>query len=864
MIQDPVAVASTSAPTHASGLTEQDPWPGLASYHEEDTAFFAAREAECDELEERVLQNRLTVLHGLSGLGKSSLLRAGLFPALRARQCLPVYLRLNFAPDAQALIDQVFAAIEAAAREARAKPPVRQDAETLWEYFQRHGNAFWSERNRLLTPVLAFDQFEEIFTLGVERRAEESKVFLEAIADLAEGRAPQAVKARLDRSPAEAARAFDFSRSACRVLLSLREDYLAHLEDLRHLMPTLGNRMRLRPLNGIQALAVVRNPGGSLVTKNVAERIVAAVAGARQRERPAEEQEIDPALLCLLCRELNRRRIKDKATQINAGMLTEQVRAVILGEYYEEAVGRVSALARHFVEDKLLLASGQRDSVALEVARDAGVDDAEIEALVAERLVRREERGGVVRLELTHDVLTDVVRASRDQRQEREVHEQAERELEAKAEQSKAEVQARYTRRMRVFAVFAGILAVVASVAAVWAIMETGKAQVQRDYAEKASEEALEERQKAEVARKEAEKAREEADNERRKAQAATQEAQQALEDITILANSAPEAVAQLKAEEPGIELPILSPGSLSVKDVGDAGRQYLEVSDDVHTQKFRKFRQGLFTVGSKKPLVFLASHTDKLRTLKLTQPEINVMTAMAENEGNLDAINTWDSAFLSFGMLQWAVGQRSARGELPGLLARIKAEDSDLFERYFGSHGLDLAEVTPGLVSGYFTLGGVTLKTETAKAQLRQAPWAFYFWLAGQDPAVQAMEFKHAIDRLDQFYSTERYKVGEYLVSDLVTSEYGVALLLDNHINRPAYVRASLSRALKETGLRDPANWGTEEERKLIDAYLNIRITHGRNPMTDAEKRARVTKKYLTNGIVSDRRGSFKRSSSP
>ena len=125
-------------------------------------------------------------------------------------------------------------------------------------------------------------------------------------------------------------------------------------------------------------------------------------------------------------------------------------------------------------------------------------------------------------------------------------------------------------------------------------------------------------------------------------------------------------------------------------------------------------------------------------------------------------------------------------------------------------------------------------------------------------------MEIKHALSRLDQFYSTERYKVGnKHRVSDLVTSEYGVGLILDNHVNRPAYVKTCLAKALEETRLRNPKGWGTEEERKLIDAYLKIRVTYGKSPMTDAEKRARVTKKYLTNGIISDCRGSFKRSSS-
>jgi peptidoglycan hydrolase-like protein with peptidoglycan-binding domain len=309
---------------------------------------------------------------------------------------------------------------------------------------------------------------------------------------------------------------------------------------------------------------------------------------------------------------------------------------------------------------------------------------------------------------------------------------------------------------------------------------------------------------------------------------------------------------------------PTPAPGSLSAKSViGKKNRQFLEVSDGTHKKLFAKFKRGLFTTGGQKPAAFVASHADKLRALKVTQSEINVMIAVAENEGNLDAINTWDNAFLSFGLFQWTAGTGSGKGELPALLARIKNEDRDLFDKYCGQHGLDVAEVTPGPVYGYFSLRGTKIKTPAAKAQLREAPWAFYFWLAGQDPAVQAMEIKHALARLDQFYNTDRYKVGNHRVSDLVTSEYGVGLILDNHVNRPAYVKTCLAKALAQTRLRNPGQWGTEEERKLIDAYLKIRVSYGKSPMTDAAKRASVTKKYLTNGTISDRRGSFKRSSS-
>lgn len=311
------------------------------------------------------------------------------------------------------------------------------------------------------------------------------------------------------------------------------------------------------------------------------------------------------------------------------------------------------------------------------------------------------------------------------------------------------------------------------------------------------------------------------------------------------------------------------APGSLNIKSVvGQNNRQFLEVSDGFRRKRFQKFRKGLFTTGDQKPLGFVQSHGDLLRTLGVTQSELNVMIAVAENEGNLDAINTWDSAFLSFGLFQWTAGQESARGELPALLARVKHEDRDLFDKYCGQHGLDVVDIMPvdwmtsktGPLTGRFSLRGKTVRSAADKAQLRLPPWAFYFWRAGQDPMVQAMEIKHALDRLEQFYSTDRYKVGDYKVSDLVTSEYGVGLILDNHVNRPAYVRRCLARALEQTGLPDPAGWGTQEEGKLIKSYLAVRENYGRSPMTNARKRANVTRKYLNNGTISDQRGSFRR----
>ena len=96
-------------PEHAlgSGVDAHNPWPGLVAFTEELQEFFHGRAEEADELLRRVERRNLTLLFGQSGLGKSSLLQAGLFPRLRAKEYLPVSIRLDHAAGSPPLSEQV-------------------------------------------------------------------------------------------------------------------------------------------------------------------------------------------------------------------------------------------------------------------------------------------------------------------------------------------------------------------------------------------------------------------------------------------------------------------------------------------------------------------------------------------------------------------------------------------------------------------------------------------------------------------------------------------------------------------------------------------------------------------------------------
>src|SRR4029077_9215966 len=59
-----------------------DPYPGLRPFRQEETDIFFGREEHTDQLLERLANHRFLAVTGLSGCGKSSLVRAGLIPAL--------------------------------------------------------------------------------------------------------------------------------------------------------------------------------------------------------------------------------------------------------------------------------------------------------------------------------------------------------------------------------------------------------------------------------------------------------------------------------------------------------------------------------------------------------------------------------------------------------------------------------------------------------------------------------------------------------------------------------------------------------------------------------------------------------------
>jgi WD40 repeat protein len=515
---------SDSVPS-AARLDRDNPWPGLDSFEEQTRDYFHGRDAEAEELLRRVADAPLTVLFGKSGLGKTSLLKAGLFPRLREKHFLPVHVRLDIRPEAPPLTGQIRDALRATIEREQVDAVLPEDHETLWEYLHRADLELWSAHNFPLTPVLVLDQFEEVFTLG-ERLPGEVKRFQADFGDLAENRIPAALAARLAADSASAKR-FELRAMPYKLVVTLREDFLPHLEGWRGAVPSLGRvRVRLLAMRPEQALSAVFDSAPHLMDEPLARRIVEFVAAAQTASAPGPAEgsapgalpgggasgEIEPALLSLFCRGLNERRLRLGRARFDDQLL-EDARQSIIADHYLSCVEELPDTARQFIERELITARGFRNSYARDDAVPRHLTQDQLGRLIDRRLLRIEERYGTARIELTHDVLTRAVMEQRDRRQVEDEKAALGRRAEEERRALEAETR-RQRQRLRAMAIVAMICLGLAGLAAWqwWQAVAAQRAAVEaRQVAEKATRDALLARESAEKSRSVAEQQQDEA-----------------------------------------------------------------------------------------------------------------------------------------------------------------------------------------------------------------------------------------------------------------------------------------------------------------------------------------------------------------
>jgi formylglycine-generating enzyme required for sulfatase activity len=194
------------------------PFKFFSPFDEEDAAYYFGRDRMITEVMETVLFGRSLVLTGPSGTGKSSMIHAGLLPALRRAGAQPIVIPCRGDP-LKELVERLGtdapSVKEYAPPTGRRGPPAMGLDEACYNAHHDTGKPL----------VLILDQTE--------------RLFLEGGVDRAHRHALEAALVSISGS----------NTPFVSVLLSIREDYLAHLAPLRRAMGlSAGQEIRLGPL----------------------------------------------------------------------------------------------------------------------------------------------------------------------------------------------------------------------------------------------------------------------------------------------------------------------------------------------------------------------------------------------------------------------------------------------------------------------------------------------------------------------------------------------------------------------------------------------------------------------------------------
>lgn len=337
----------------------QNPWAGLASYEDPETAErklkFCGRDDDSYDVTKLIMGNIFVTLYGKSGIGKTSLLNAGVFPELREENYTPLSLRIGMRDGRTSYQSIIIDAIKRSISRIETINVIEEQTDEnavdyLWNYFARH--RFYDKYDEPTSPVVVFDQFEEVFRTN----REEAETLLRQL-DYINDKDHTLDNCTVDGQTYRYETNFRF-------VVSIREDDLYRLEDSidNCYLPALKRcRYRLRSLSEQGARDVILIPGKGLFRDEEREQIVQTITNIARNK---EDQSISTNLLSLICNRIfvDFQRRQD-LTHINQTLVDGFIKGNPFERFYNEATRGFSNREKNYIEDHFVDSTGRRNSL---------------------------------------------------------------------------------------------------------------------------------------------------------------------------------------------------------------------------------------------------------------------------------------------------------------------------------------------------------------------------------------------------------------------------------------------------------------------------------------------------------------------
>lgn len=362
----------------------KNPWLGLATYNTDDADKFRGRDNATQNVFSLIDNNLVVTLYGKSGIGKSSLINAGIIPMLSnvGYKTLAVNIREMKAScgDGESVYTRTIEYLKTLLNVELDSV----DEISLWKIL--HSKEHFERISEF--PVIIFDQFEELF---LDSKSDDADLFIRAISKLT-----------------DTGFSFDndhfISNNKFRVLLSLREDDLFRLEDSidRNGFSRLkANRYRLHTFTRSEAESIIALGKEFFENyENCKDKIIEMSI--------LPDGGIDTATLSLLCYRLFEKSIDNTSHVIISEENISRENDPLFKQYMEE-ISSLSHKEQMFIEDSLITSSGRRDFVSIDEFRN-NVSSAEmlLENSITHFSIFRKIDGGK-NVELIHDSLAKAI-----------------------------------------------------------------------------------------------------------------------------------------------------------------------------------------------------------------------------------------------------------------------------------------------------------------------------------------------------------------------------------------------------------------------------------------------------------------------
>ena len=190
----------------------------------------------------------------------------------------------------------------------------------------------------------------------------------------------------------------------------------------------------------------------------------------------------------------------------------------------------------------------------------------------------------------------------------------------------------------------------------------------------------------------------------------------------------------------------------------------------------------------------------DVLKTLKLQgklsieDKDIEMLQRIAnvESGGQIQQINSYDNAYMSFGFLQWPILYDNKHG---GKLQRLIALAPDAFAKY----GIELdLDRRWGFRRGEATYTSIPFKGVRYAKELRSREWAERFYRAGIDPDIIVAEVQLALQVIEEAKQKIASRIGNYFLPHYQKSNALRALIQESFNHRPSWLRRALATAIQ------------------------------------------------------------------